>query len=300
MKYEDTFGYWPSWESLEFARGVIYPLPDFLESKKAVKAVTHSDGCVYPPTIYQEGEPICGRPAPLHKLPATHVIALRNASADKQKTRTGVAGFIIHFLGLVYGGRHQFGDWWFDGRVRVEDDLEQLMPRREQVASCIDKAVHEWSSWPVEQRRSAINVLHLFGRAAVHERESDRFEAEYLIADSVYALARDTGKLSISRLRRDPTPHAKRLNLLCKELGLARDARHVRSLVALRNPLLHQALWDKGTPGTPRGDTSFYAAYWLHRLSRRALLSVLGLKGSFLRSPWWMMGVPFFDVTGAG
>lgn len=80
---------------VDFSRvraGIIYPLPNFHESQKAVKAVTHSDGCEYPPTLYEDGEPERGRPAPLHKLPATHVMALRNGSTDQQKARVGVAG----------------------------------------------------------------------------------------------------------------------------------------------------------------------------------------------------------------
>jgi hypothetical protein len=144
----------------------------------------------------------------------------------------------------------------------------------------------------------AINAMYLFWRTAVHERESDRFDAEYKIVDAAFALGRDIGRIPPPSKGRKRWPHTEQIEAMCSALGLAFVVDITNDVVQLRNPLTHEAFWDRGMPGTPRGETSFRASYWLPRLAQRALLCVLGLEGDYLRSPWWEMGGFYFDLKG--
>lgn len=306
-RYTDSFGFLPRWIAVEFSRGAIRPLEHFLRRKSAVAKRTNSDGYVYPPYQHTlqasmaDGKvrrvPRSRRPALLYRLVPSHSLELHGVSSDRDEVRRSEAGFVMHFLSLIYGGRYQFFDWWFDGRVQVGEDFEFASPELERVASCIDGALQTYASWSPDRQMIATNAMYLFGRTAVHERESDRFQAEYQVADAAWFLAWSSGKIPGGPNGRKP-PHAERLDQLCRVYGLASDPTQVKELVDLRNPLLHEALWDGGMPGTPRSDTSFHASYWLHRLSQRALLAVLGLRGEYLRSPWWQMGGWPFDVEG--
>jgi len=305
--YTDTFGFLPRWIAVEFSRGAIRPLEHFLRRKAAVEKRTNADGYIYPPYQHTleasmvDGQvrrvPRSRRPAPLYRIIPSHSLELRGVASDRDEVRRGEGGFVMHFLSLIYGGRYQFFDWWFDGRVQMGKDFEFASPELERVASCIDRALATYDAWSANQRMVATNAMYLFGRTGVHERESDRFQAEYQVADAAWRLAWLDGKIAGGPTGRLP-PHERRLNELCQACDLAEDPTVVTKLVALRNPLLHEALWDGGMPGTPQSDTSFHASYWLHRLSQRALLAVLGMKGEYLRSAWWVMGGWPFLVEG--
>jgi hypothetical protein len=138
----------------------------------------------------------------------------------------------------------------------------------------------------------AINCLFLHTHTCVHELEWERFQAEYQVFDAVFALARDTHAIS----RTGVVSHGARLEHLCSEFGIPFDAPKARSMVTLRNDLLHEALWDGRMPGEARSMESAYASYWLHSLSRRALFACLGLRGGYAETAWWGMGTFAFNL----
>jgi len=125
----------------------------------------------------------------------------------------------------------------------------------------------------------------------VYENEWELFQAEYQIVDAVFRIAHKTHQLV------DPKKHGERIRCLCDFFGIPSDDAKVGHIVKLRNELLHEALWDERMPGEARSPDSLYASIWLHKLTRRLLLAVLGITGTYVQSGWWGMGQTLFAVS---
>lgn len=272
-----------------------------------VASWTHPDGHIYPPmshTMTKRVEhkrfkkvPQSERPALFYRLPTSHELRLKNISDNPESVRYGLAGFIIHFLAFLYGYRCHFYDWWIEGRIKISGDTDYSEPRLQRTVKCLDQAIDTWARWNPRQQTIIINAIYLHTRTCVYEQEWERFQAEYQVADAIFALAQQTNQIPPPKGKR--YRHDERIPLLCKHYGLACDQAKVDTMVKLRNDLLHEALWDGRMPGESRSHDSFYASHWLHKLSRRAMLAVLGLSGGeYIYSPWWSLSQAYFDVTG--
>ncbi len=118
--YEVQFGYLPVADTVSFSGGEILSLPEFDTIVADVAKFTHPDGHVYPPASHDitmkphwkkwRKIPQTERAAHLHKLPSTHTIKINRTFPDEQAARYGDAGFIMHFLGFIFGFRCQFHD----------------------------------------------------------------------------------------------------------------------------------------------------------------------------------------------
>lgn len=302
--YTDKFGYLPIAETLEFEGGSVSPVPEIFEVIQAVSKHAHPDGHVYPPLArtlaHKPGwkrfrkVPQSNRPALFHKLPPTHFLKLEEGFASQDQARYGAAGFLIHFIGFLYGFRCQFHDWWMDGRVLTKSQADHSNPRAEAASRIVERALQRWRQYSERQRLVAINALFLHSRTHVYEMTWERLQAEYQVFDAVFALARDTGQIAgIGKI-----PHGDRIATLCGHFEIPMDAEKIALIVRLRNDLLHEALWDGRMPGEARSQLSFYTPLWIHRLTKRAFLAVLGFEGKYIRAPWWTLGSFYFDVQG--
>jgi hypothetical protein len=285
--YTDQFGYLPIDCTLDFTGGLAAAKSDFAKVRQEVSNRTHSDGYIYPPCqrTKKPGSkrwPNAERQELLHRLPATHYLELYDTLCDQEEARYSVAGFVMHFLGFLYGHRCHFHDWWVDGRVLVKGDTDYSLPRPEKAQEILNHALQTWRNFRQRQRQVAINILALHTRTPFYEMEWERFTSEYQLIDAVCWLSGDRDKA----MRR-----------LCQRFKIPVDTQKIKSLVRLRNDLLHQALWDNRMPGEARSEFSFYASYWLHKLTRRAMLGVLGLQGQYIRTPWWSLSNFHFDVA---
>lgn len=290
MAYEDSFGYLPLQHSFSLTCGSITPLPSFQSAVESVETDANVDGYLYPYLVHRarsndngntwEKIPKSERPALLRRLPATHRIELPDLPDDQETARYGLAGFIVHFLGFLYGRRFQFHDWWVDGRVALNRSSDHSEPREDDAAYSIDRGIATWSSWPERQRIVALNVLFLKSRAHVYELEWERFQAEYQIFDALYAIAR---KLKLVT----KVAHRDRIPAMCQAFGIPTDQSRVDTIVRLRNDVIHEALWDGRMPGEARSPSSFSASLWLDGLSRRVTIALLGMNGEYVRSFWW-------------
>jgi hypothetical protein len=277
---------------LELATGTVRPLPHIGEVDIRLRELASPDGYLY-------GRGDGGRTGPLsflRRLPATHEIFLPDFVDDQSAARYGESGFLAHLLGLLYGYRVQFVDWWVEGRVRAQSDADHSTPGAMQVSLCVQRALGAWRQWPDRQRTVIINALYLHGRTDVYEHEWERFQAEYQVVDAVYSVARAVGHLPPPPKGRKDYPHKQRMPVLCTAFGLEHDSHRIDAIVSLRNQLLHEALWDGRMPGEARGEISFRSSYWLHKFSRRALLAIFGLRGTYIKSPWWALGHFQFDA----
>ncbi len=118
MNYKDSFGFLNQNLSFGFENVEIHPKDDFEETAKKLKSIVNKDGFFYPPNIHHIEYPIndfskgkiipnTERPAELYRLPASHIIKIKSEESI-EFLRNSHAGFIIHFLGFLYGTRLQF------------------------------------------------------------------------------------------------------------------------------------------------------------------------------------------------
>ncbi len=296
ITYEVQFGYLPVPDTVTFPDGEILTLAEFDTIVANVANFTHPDGFVYPPLSYNMTEkphwkkwqkiPQTERAAHLHKLPPTHTLKINRSFPDEQTARYGAAGFIMHFLGFIYGFRCQFHDWWMEGRINVKGDSDHIHPVSSHVGNCLEKAFQMWSSWPSRQQIVAINALFLHTRTQVYENEWERFQAEYQIMDALFSLARDTKQIVF----KSKPKHAERPSILCEKYGIPSDKDKFDKIGKLRNDVIHEVLWDGGMPGEARSEISYRSSHWLHKLTKRIMLAVLGVDNDYIHSPWWFMG----------
>src|SRR6266516_2433391 len=179
MTYTDRFGYLPVDAEIPFEGGRIEPLKDFADSITRVVKYTHPDGYIYPPTIHTRTHkpgwkrdrkvPQSERPALLHTLPPTHALILDQDFANEEEARYSTAGFVVHFVGFLYGFRCQFHDWWMDGRANAKGRTDHSQPRVSQSSATITRAATTWRGFRRRQRLVAINCLFLHTRTCVHE-----------------------------------------------------------------------------------------------------------------------------------
>ena len=301
-EYNDRFGHVPVKASIEFGGGRFEPVPNFDDVMAAVPTYTHPDGYVYPPiqhtmrqrATWKRPRKVKGseRQALLHNMPVTHSLTLASPGAETDAQRHGDGGFLVHFFGFLYGYRCQFAGWWMDGRYPVRSSADHSPLRVEQTRFCIDSALASFRSWSPRQRTVAINILYLYGRIWAYELEWERFQAAYQVADAIFGLAKRIGQVPATAGR----PHGERIPSFSQHFGMALDVGRVETVVRLRNELLHEALWDGTMPGHAASSESFYASLWLEHWSRRAFFALCGLRGEYVRSPWWGLGSYFFDI----
>jgi hypothetical protein len=228
------------------------------------------------------------RPGSFHRLPSTHNLELYKAFASQEQARYADAGFVMHLLGFLYGRRCHFHGWWVDGKVLFQEEIDHPIPTADQAENIISRSLQTWQAFGDRQRAAAINVLLLHTRTQAYDLEYERFSCEYQLFDGVYALAHPKEEKQAS--------HAKRIRSLCNEFEIPFQEELVKKIVDLRNNLLHETIWDDRMPGEARTDFSFYASLYLHKLTKRAMLAVLGLKGSYIRSSWSTLGDYRFDI----
>lgn len=301
--YKVQFGFLPAADSVTFSGGKIIALPEFDINVADVAKLTHPDGHVYPPSSHditkkphwKKWRKISQteRAAHLHRLPPTHYLKINHACPDEQAARYGDAGFIMHFLGFIYGFRCQFYDWWMEGRINVRGDIDYIRPTSSYIGDCLERAFLMWSSWPSRQQIVAINILFLHTRTQVYENEWERFQAEYQILDAIFSLAKETKQIIVPRYIK----HDKRPSVLCERYGIPAADDKFEKIRILRNDLLHEVLWDGGMPGEARSEISYRTSHWLHKLTKRIMLAVLGIDNDYIHSPWWFMGK--FDFEGS-
>jgi hypothetical protein len=297
--YSDTFSYLDVPTPMVGSLVRVDPMAGLAATLREIHGYCWDDGYVYPPIAKRQVEKGDGGASRevekadlLYRLPPTHRITLSTA-VDKmaEDPRRGAAGLTIHLLGLLYGSRCQFHDWFFDGRISiVGGHLDHWGVTPSQSAAIMDAAIARWGQLAFKQRVAMVNLLYLATRTTTYEMEWERFNAEYLVCDGIFALA---GKMHLLN-GSGRTTHGDRIPVLCDALGIACDEGLVKRMVALRNDLLHEGIWDGGMPGEARSQDSWRASTMLKALSKRALLRLCGVTGRYVTSEWWgLVTVPF-------
>ncbi|MCK4622541.1 MAG: hypothetical protein KAT62_10060 [Desulfuromonadales bacterium] len=293
-KFIDYFGFLPVPGEIEFSHGVVTPLPEIRDIVREVRKQACRDGYIYPPLLKNvetisadDSRKSCDldHPASYLHLPATHSLTLSLSQKSEQEPRYGLAGFIAHFLGFLFGYRVQFYDWRFEGRVNVKSSSTHTPPHLEQVTCFLESGIKVWSNWGLRKKTIAINALYLHARTSLYENDWERFQVEYQTIDAVCYLAKVANY-----------SHNQRLKKLCEKHSIPVDEEKFKSIIGLRNELLHEAIWDGRMPGEVRSQISMDASSWLHKISKRAILATFGVRGRYIESNWWKRWPESFEI----
>jgi hypothetical protein len=278
----DTFGFLPVNRNLEFNDGVIAPLPSLVSLIEDVKEATSEDGFLYPEL--PRDPPLNARPSFLHKLPDSHVLHLKVAPLDSE-FRRGDGAFLMYFVGYMFGYRLQFKGWWFDGRLPMAGRRWSNIAEAKERA-LLSEAYRLWRMWPEDVRRRFTNLLYMHVRCAHYRWDWERFAVAYMVLDGCHRIMRAVFGLPSGK-------HRERLDAMLQHFAMPSHASHVQKIIALRNDLFHETLWDDGQPGSGTR-AGVEQTDNLFRINDRLLCAIAGYGGPYLTAPWWSIGVARF------
>lgn len=291
MSYQDQFGFLPKEVDFEFSCGEVRPRKEHDQVVEKWKAYALRDKRIYPPKP----------PYLLLGLPWTHYLSLSGVGEDQESLRRGIGGFLIQLLGFLYGYRVQFHHWWIDGRVSTVSEAPYFVHPSCPIPACVDKALETWLAWDDTTQRVIANALYLFLRTDIYEFMWERFAAEYMVYDAAFKVASNSGL--IRGLIKTRIKHEERFKKMAQLFNLSEPPPNEWGkdwntfFSDLRNDLLHEVRWDgNNMMGTPGNTNAEMAPRFLHELTRRHLLAVLGIKGPYLQTAWWHKGTSKFDI----
>jgi len=302
VKVQDQLGFLPREVDFCFSLGELRPRPNHAQIDNKWKQRATPDGYVYP-----------FRQDHLQQLPYSHDLFIEGKTKDKLNLRRGLSGFLIQFVGFLYGYRVQFSDWWVDGRVSIKSYTQYNVPCSSLGSTCINQAIKTWRSLDQTTQQIFTNALYMFSRSAIFEFGWERFIAEYTILDAIYKAGLNSNAIeSLAKKDFENSMHKARLNAIAKSCGIRLptndrlptfDGQHDHGkkwdkfFVDLRNNLFHEMRWDGiGTLDTPVDLNAEQAPDLLHEFTRRVILSILGIKGKYIKTEWWVKGTHSFDV----
>ncbi len=303
MLYQDSFGFLNQYISFCFENVEIYPKDDFKESAITINSIINKDGFFYPPHINRVEYPIndfskgkiipnTERPAELYRLPASHIIKIKT-SDRLEFMRSNDAGFIIHFLGYLYGTRLQFSDWFFEGKVPVNTH-HSFFASPKIANQVLSKAYKFWLTLDDTLRRIFTNILFMHIKAKCYEWDWEKFTIEYMVFDALFKISKSLNDSFFKYIT-----HKQRLMSMCEFYSISYKATTLEQIVKLRNELFHETLWDGGMPTSGKSHFAFFAADHLHRLNDRIITALIGYKNNFSKSTWESPNQFLFDEMDA-
>ena len=299
--YSDKIGYLPYEEALNFSNGGLYPLDNFNNVHEHVNRKANKDGFYYPPTVetyrqrhevidgiletFEDPVPNTKRPAHIFRMPASHEIQIIKPS-NTNDPRKGDGLFLTYLIAFIFGIRLQFHDWFFDGRVPVTSHQDFIISPSA-TEHFIDNAYYIWRNLSDKQQKLVTNLLYMQTKVKSYEWDWERFFTSYMVLDGCYKFLSETFGVSSRR-------HRNRIKTVIKYFDMKLNSEWIDRIVCLRNELLHETLWEGGQPGNSGSTYSFSAAFHLLKLNNRVIFAILGHRGEYIRSPWWLRGTFMF------
>ena len=289
----DKFGFLFFDDQLSFHGFLIKPVDNYKDVAKEVEEYVNQDGFIYPPMSHKiKLEAISGRvveeitktyrPAVFYQLPASHEIILKN-SKNKNITREGLLGLILHSLAYMFGTRLQFHDWWFDSRIPVKVTTHNInFFDKNDLEHFLDHTLNKWKSWDSKNQKLFITILYMLSKSACYEWDWERFAIEYMIVDACFRLSQDLGLLQSRRRIR----HRERIKKLCEAFDIPHDEAYINDIVDIRNNLFHEITWGDGLPGRAGSSKTYKMGDDLRRLNQRLILAILEYKTNYIHTDW--------------
>lgn len=295
--YSDQFSYIPTRLDFSWERGHVRTLDQFEAATDWVESRLHPDGHLYQIEHTMSGRPEANpvrvpnseRGALLFFVPATHELALKRVSEDIDAVRNGAGGFIIHFLGFLFGRRCQFAEWQFDVRLPSRDHSDAMLRRPRLAGLCVEPAFAVWEGATVRTRTVLTNALYMHNRAPSYEWSWERFIAEYQVFDALFSIAKHRHRVKAKH-------HADRFRAIADAYGIWHDEAVIKRIVGLRNDLFHEVLWGGVLPGAAADTDAYYAPLWLHHINQRLGFAVLDLTGPYISTSWQSLQTYLLDL----
>ncbi len=292
---EDKFGFVPEKWKLSFENYEIFPVENYDAYAKAINESTHRDKFYYPSLAEQVGVdiktrkpvgriPKTERPAQLYQMPPSHIIKVKNATESLHHLREGALGFIVHLLAYLFGRRFQFHDWWFEGKIPMNDHHNILLDENE-AQDFMQHSFTEWKAMMPDEQKFFTNLLFMHSRTMSYQWDWERFMMEYIIFDGCWRFY-SKGKIKCA--------HPERLKRILTDLSMKIYMTEIDTIVRLRNDLFHEALWDRGQPCSGGSSEAFYSYYHVRRINQRVIAALLKYKTNYIYTDWRSMGTFLF------
>lgn len=301
--YSDEIGFLPVDREIEWDSGKAFPVENLSAIMEEILKETNKDGFVYPVQtnryssnpIDKSGKiipsdelvwirvPKTRRPALLHKLPISHKIEV-NTRLVENDFRNGDGGFLMHFLGFVFGFRLQFKDWWQDGRIYLGGRRWAIVQENVE-HKYISSAYSSWRSWLKPERVRFTNLLYMNSRSDTYEWDWERFTINYMVFDGCFEMVRELNGWKRGH-------HSERFQTLFNYFGIPNKEEDICEIINLRNDLFHESLWEKGEPCSG-GTKGYRQTNNLRRINERLITAISGCETEFIQTKWWNDGQYF-------
>ena len=294
MFSSELFGFLKHPDVIEFEGGSIEPVDSFQGLLEFIESNENRDGYFYPPqvktykrtinfeddeTVKPKAVPNSSRPSPVFRLPASHVLHIKEP-LDKKNIRHEDAGLLIHLIGFFFGTRLQFFDWSFDGKVPTKYK-NHFSYSPDVPSNFISYTYQQWKKLDSKQRKRYVNILYMHGKAKSCEWEWDEFIYQYMVFDAIYRLYVDLGNKEIGG-------HSNRIKGLCEHFSIRYEPDRITQICKLRHGLFHEALWCEGTPGLQKKQSdSHLMPKCLERLNSQLIVAIIGYKNNYSKWANW-------------
>lgn len=244
------FGFLTEKVDVTFSHGSIVPLPDFDLRMGIISKAFHKDGYLYPPLEISndfenenENAKKAQRPFSMYQIPASHELIISPDEPEKN-LREESAGFIVNLLALLFKTRLQFEDWFIDGRIPISvigRDPHLTYPQV--VENRLSSAYKVWSDWESSSQLLFGNILYMFLRSVIYQRDWEKFLFQYIILDACWNLGKELFGFTADG-------HGKRITELYNHFGVNHsEFLDAKKILSLRKELFHEAKWADGRPG---------------------------------------------------
>lgn len=233
----------------------------------------------------EEKIPNTQREAFSYPLPVTHQIEIK---ISNKKYNIQFMNFLIYFIGFLYGYRTQIQDINIDGRFKAESSIYHAPPPSLWLENNIYKVIKFWNKL---NRRDIIvitNALFLYNRTEMYKWDWESFTIEYQVFDAIYKLANNNCSIKAKS-------HSKRFDVLCNKFNILYDKEVIKTIIKLRNDLIHEVLWDGKLP-TIESLKGINHYHYLRRLNEKLIFAIMDFKGEFIEAPWSAHVTQIFDL----
>ncbi len=265
----------------------INPIIPFEDTIHSLRDCINRDGFIYPPYSEtwkvnpfsmekKEKVPNSGRPANLYRPLPTHTIVKTHGTDLDVVFRINEGALILRLMDVIYETQLQFHDWWWVGRVRMDQKLQEWLTK-EELEKAISQALDTWSGWDPDKKRVYLNCCFNFARAISYEWPYEQFIALYICIDAIWWLhfGRDKGN-----------GHSQRLNKILEVDGLHQNPTIVGKIVDIRNSLFHEGVWGTFYPMSGGPENMHTHVRQLKEIVQRCLLKSIGLTNHFIFTNW--------------
>ena len=267
--------------------GSIEPLP----SRHAMVVNLDSSGHIcgdwlYPPLVDASGIPQSGMthpkvPAKIFALAPTHKLTIASDLQDSD-----FSNFLISLFGFMKGLRLVPEGWQHFYRMPLgRGALCDFLADNSSIAKMLELATEFWkSNKHTEVRRGIFGAIHwhLFGQ--LYEHEFERFNAQYIVLDSCFALFKHLVK------PKGLINHGERPYRMCNEYDLAVPAWAMKSLdkkfpiAEIRNQFFHEGLYGGSPIGFAHPTDIPSIEHELTNFNARLILAMLGASNVYTKS----------------